>query len=296
MKGMITDIQRFSLKDGPGIRTTVFMKGCNLKCKWCHNPETFSIHPQRMVYPDHCIGCGACKNVCPTLRPEDSIFENPNCTNCGLCVGQCYAGALQMSGREMTTQQVMEEIVQDVPYYTQSGGGVTFSGGECTLQFDFLKDMICACRDMNISTAIESNMLLPPDKLSELLPLLNLVMLDVKILDSTKHCEWTGASNEAILKNVRLVAESGIPYIVRTPLIPGVTDCEEEIAQIARFLSGLARPCEYYELLRFNPLGAGKYSALRMPGQFADAKPTDPDLSQRLRAAAAQYGIPVRVN
>lgn len=167
MKGMIADIQRFSLKDGPGIRTTVSMKGCNLKCKWCHNPETFSIRPQRMVYPDLCIGYGACRNVCSTLCMKDSIFENSNCIDCGLCAGRCYAGALRMSGCEMTTRQVVEEIVQDLPYYTRSGGGVTFSGGECTLQFDFLKDMICACRDRNIATAIESNLLLPQDKLSE---------------------------------------------------------------------------------------------------------------------------------
>lgn len=302
MKGIITEIQRFSLRDGPGIRTTVFFKGCNMACAWCHNPETLGVRPQRMSYPDRCIGCGACIAVCPTLDRAEmytgsgaNVLTNPRCTDCGACVRVCHSGAIQMAGAEMTVGQVMEEIVQDKAYYLQSGGGVTLSGGECTVQMGFLLALLAACRDEGIQTAIETNLLLPWAQLGPALALLDLVMFDIKLMDPGAHRKWTGAGNETILSNARRVAEGRFPYIVRTPLVPGVNDSEAEIAQIAGFLGSLSRAPEYYELLRFNPLGAGKYGALGLDDPFAGARPQDMELAERLKAAAESGGLPVRI-
>lgn len=294
MKGIITEIERFALKDGPGIRTTVFFKGCNMHCRWCHNPETLRTAPQLLQYEAQCIRCGMCAQVCPTgaRRVENGAlrFDRALCTECGRCAASCFSGALVMSGKEMDLEEILSEVRQDIPYYRNSGGGVTLSGGEASFQPEFALALLKALRKEGISTALETNLLAPWEVYGKLLPELDLLMFDIKLFDSALHRAWTGVGNETILENARRAAGS-VPYIVRTPVIPGVNDREEEIFSIADFIRGLGGNLLYYELLRFNPLGEGKYGALRMQNDFAGMRPGSERDTERLAQAARAAGL-----
>lgn len=274
--GLITDIQRFSLNDGPGIRTTVFFKGCNMRCEWCHNPETISHKKEIMFYSNKCIGCGRCFNVCPLgvhkVLDGAHIIDREKCVACGKCVESCYAEALVFSARELTSDEVMREILQDEVYYIESGGGVTLSGGEVTCQKEFALEIVKKCNKNGIKTAIETNLLLPFEQIEELVSAVDLIMFDIKIFNSEEHKKHTGVSNAQILENVKRLDALGIPFIVRTPLIPRITDGEDNIEAIAKFIAPL-KNLLYYELLNFNPLGASKYDSLAIDNRFKDAKP-----------------------
>lgn len=266
MTGIITDIQKFSLTDGEGIRTTVFLKGCNMRCLWCHNPETLLPQPQQAVYPEKCIHCGHCDR-CPT-------------------------GARVTLGREATAQAVFEELLSDLPYYLASGGGVTLSGGEPLLQAAFSAELLALCREAGIHTAVETNLSLPFARLEALLPVLDIVYYDLKAMDDRLHRDWTGVSNKPVLANARRLAALGVPAEVRTPLIPGCTATAENVAAIAAFLGGLGN-VRAYELLNYNPLGEPKYAALGMTYALPGLRPLPRATLERLRDTAAGHGVPV---
>lgn len=276
MKNVITDIQRFSLNDGPGIRTTVFFQGCNLRCPWCHNPETIPLRPVLNFYEAKCIGCGKCFEICPQkahqMENGRHIVRKDLCVNCGECAGSCFSEALVMSGREMTAREVMDEIRQDKLYYEESGGGVTFSGGEALCQPDFTAELAEACRREGIPTAVETNMCHPFETMLPILKKMDVIMLDVKLIDEQEHRRWTGVSNRMVLENIRKTDDLGIPIILRTPLIPGVTIERENLRGIAKF-AGALKNILYYELLNFNPLGEAKYRSLRQENEFEQARP-----------------------
>lgn len=302
MKGIITDIQRFSLHDGPGIRTTVFFKGCNMACAWCHNPETINNKPQLMYYNNNCINCFKCLNICPTkaLKQMENkhVFIRELCNNCGKCTEVCYPGALVLSGKKMELDEVMDEIMQDIDYYRNSGGGVTLSGGEVLMQSEFACRLLEKCKENDIQTAIETNMFTPWAKLTGLLEVTDLVMFDIKMIDSKEHEKWSGVKNERILENIKLLSEKDIPMIVRTPVIPGVNDtldCIEEIAAfISKSISKIKGNLLYYELLNFNPLGDFKYKGLDLNNNFADEKPLSEKKMSELADAIRRYGFNVR--
>ena len=294
--GVLTAIQRFSLHDGPGIRSTVFFKGCNMRCAWCHNPETLRVEPEVLYYRSKCVGCGACAQVCPSHRVEGGkmVYDRAACADHGACAQVCFSGALEMCGKEYTVQDVLHEVMQDVDYYAQSGGGVTLSGGEVLLQPQFAAELLSALHKEGVHTAIESNLNVDFSTLEALLPDLDLVMCDLKLWDEDAHRRWTGAGNARIRENIARLPRSGKPFIVRTPVIPGVNDSEAEIAAIAGFvgqLPGLA----YYELLNFNPLGGSKYQALDVDNAFAGARPLSEERMQALQAAAQAVCPSVRV-
>lgn len=301
MNGMITEIERFALNDGPGIRTTVFFKGCNMHCAWCHNPETLSMNRELHYYAGKCIGCYKCVYACPSkahkrINNEHRFFPNL-CVRCGKCADICYAGAMAVSGTKFTVEDVMEEILQDKPYYISSGGGVTLSGGEVLCQQEFAGALTDACHEQGISVGIESNLSFPWEQISSFLGKLDLVMCDLKLSDTISHKNWTGIGSETIKENIRKLAQTKLPFLVRTPLIPGVTDSEENIAQIASFLASadVNHTMMYYELLNFNPLGDTKYQSLRRTNPFADTKPLPKARLDELKKIAERAGIPVRI-
>ena len=293
MYGMITDIQRFSLNDGPGIRTTVFLKGCNLHCAWCHNPETIRKKNELMVYPANCIGCGHCVPVCPSGARSIAAgvlqFDRSRCTACGACAAVCFPGALKMAGRSVSVAEVMGEILQDRAYYADSGGGVTLSGGELFCQAEFADALIDACRKEKIPVAVETNLNWQFESVRPILEKLDLIMFDVKIFDSVEHKRWTGVENAELLDNARRLDTLNRPLIARTPLIPGATDSAENIRAIAGFLRNF-RNLRCYELLNFNPLGESKYRALEEKNPFVSARPLKPEALNRLREAAESVG------
>lgn len=293
MYGMITDIQRFSLNDGPGIRTTVFLKGCNLHCAWCHNPETIRKKNELMVYPANCIGCGHCVPVCPSGARSIAAgvlqFDRSRCTACGACAAVCFPGALKMAGRSVSVEEVMGEIQQDHAYYADSGGGVTLSGGELFCQAEFADALIDACRKEKIPVAVETNLNWQFESVRPILEKLDLIMFDVKIFDSVEHKRWTGVENAELLDNARRLDTLDRPLIARTPLIPGATDSAGNIRAIAGFLRNF-RNLRCYELLNFNPLGESKYRALEEKNPFVSARPLKPEALTRLREAAESVG------
>lgn len=297
ISGQVTTIQRFSLHDGPGIRTTVFLQGCNMACAWCHNPETITLTPVLQYDATRCIGCLHCVNTCSTgahgFEHGCHVFDRSKCTGCAACAAVCFHEALEMSGRAMTVAAVMEEIMADEDYYRNSGGGVTLSGGESTLQPEFVRALLRACRARGLHTAIESNLLVSWERLRSLMELTDLLMFDVKLLDSEKHRKWTGAPNEVILANVAKLAALGLPVIVRTPIIPGVNDEESVITEISELVSRLPA-LQYYELLPYNPLAESKYSRLGKSYAMPATRAVAPDRMANLRTVAAATSITVR--
>ena len=249
MTGLIVDVQRASLHDGPGLRTTVFFKGCPLHCAWCHNPESIALEKQMLFYPEKCIGCGHCREG-------------------------CFAGARVPCGREVTAEALLDEILQDKPFYRDEGG-VTFSGGEPLMQRDFLRCMIALCRENGVRTAIETSLFFYDE---DILSQLDLIMADLKIWDEDKHRSYCGGSARAIREHFLKAAQLGVPIIARTPIIPGINDDEEELQCIARFLAPL-KAVQAYELLSYHPLGLEKARALGKP-QTRYATPTPERMAQ----------------
>ena len=288
MKSLITDIQRFSLNDGPGIRTTVFFKGCNMHCTWCHNPETLSFESDLMFYPVKCIHCGKCFGACPVhahrIADGKHVIDRSLCVRCGKCAEVCYAEALTVSGKEMTVAEILAEARQDKPYYETSGGGVTLSGGEVLCHVEFAAELARACRAEGIHVALETNLSQPLERIAPLLAQVDLIMADCKLFDDSTHRKYTGISNETVLANLKAITD--IPMIVRTPLIPGVTDGEKNLLAIAKFLAG-KKNLKYYELLNFNPLGSAKYDGLGTDNAFASARPYTPEQLDAFRSLLA---------
>ena len=253
MKATIFDIERNSYVDGPGIRTTVFFKGCNLRCAWCHNPESQSPKPQMMFFKNKCTGCGKCKEKCPN--------HLESCELCGKCTLYCPHDAREICGKEYTVDEIMIEILKDKSFYENSGGGVTFSGGECMLQIDFLEDLLKACKRNGIHTAVDTAGLVPYESFEQILPYTDLFLYDVKCYDSDKHKKYTGASNGLILSNLKKLLQSGKTVWIRIPIIPNVNDSEAEILNIKEFLNLCGSP-EKIELLPYHAMGEHKYAAI----------------------------------
>lgn len=255
------DIERNAFSDGPGIRTTVFFKGCNLRCIWCHNPESQLMPPQMMFYQDQCTGCGKCARVCP--RQLDG------CDLCGRCALFCAADARKVCGREYTVDEVLSEVLKDKAYYDRSGGGVTFSGGECMLQIDFLAEMLQKCKENGIHTAVDTAGHVPFEHFERILPFTDLFLYDLKLPDAERHRQYTGVGNELILANLQKLFQAGAHLWIRIPVIPGVNDQPETMQQMKDWLDQNGTP-EKIELLPYHAMGENKYRALgKQPPVFS---------------------------
>ncbi len=250
---MIFDIQRNSFVDGPGTRTTVFFKGCNLKCAWCHNPESQCASPEPAYYKNRCKSCGKCKELC--------AYGLKGCDLCGACAAVCPYGARKIIGAEYTKDEIMREIKKDKLFYEASGGGVTFSGGECMLKIDILEELLKECGCEGIHTAVDTAGSVPYEYFERIIPYADLFLYDVKMLNSERHKFYTGIGNELILDNLaRLLAER-VPIIIRIPTIADVNDTEEEMKGIKDFLDRHGTPLSV-ELLPYHSMGEYKYTAL----------------------------------
>jgi pyruvate formate lyase activating enzyme len=265
--GTIFDIKKYSINDGPGIRTTVFFSGCPLSCLWCHNPESQSLTPELLYRAGRCLLCGDCIEACPhgAVSLDNSsrsvITDRQKCTGCQTCVTTCYSGAREFSGRKMTVQDVMTEIERDIPFYDESHGGVTFSGGEPLMQPTFLSALLKACRGQEIHTVVDTSGFANWKVFEQIRKDVDLFLYDLKHMDSLRHREVTGVSNEIILENLRRLSAVGVKCIVRIPIIPGINDDEKNLLASGRFLTSLSH-IQSVELMGYHDIAQAKYEAL----------------------------------
>lgn len=295
---VVFNLQRYSLHDGPGIRTTVFLKGCPLRCWWCHNPESQSPDPELVIRAERCTGCGACARVCPHGAIVDVsgilVYSREKCAFCGKCAAVCVSQSRVMLGREKTVEQVMAEIVRDTIFYDESGGGVTFSGGEPLSQPDFLADLLDACRKQGISTAVDTCGFVAKDTLLGIAQKTDLFLYDLKVMDSVKHERYTGVPNAVILDNLRALSETASAVIVRIPLVPGINDDEENLTATGRFLADLSDSWPV-SILPYHDTGSHKYARLgKLWRMGSTASPTEKACAQASRILEG-FGLTVSI-
>lgn len=263
--GNVFDIQRYSIHDGPGIRTIVFLKGCPLKCKWCCNPESQTLQPVVMFKEDNCIHCGECIKACPkgAISLDNLNFIDRNiCNGCGECANVCLTGAITMKGEELTVQEIIKDLKKDAITYRRSGGGITLSGGEPLLQHKFSVEILKACKSQGWNTAIETTgYTKDPNVLKEILPYLDLVLFDIKSIDNDIHKKYTGVSNELILKNALTISKLAKKMVVRIPTIKGVNASVEGMQKICDFVKTLNN-IKTIHILPYHTYGANKYKLL----------------------------------
>lgn len=295
-KGLIFDIQRYSIHDGPGIRTLVFMKGCPLRCLWCSNPESQSASKEMIFYSSQCIGCGSCIEVCPTgaAQREDLGAAKQLCEDCGACVKVCPSTARKMAGRTVSVEEILAEVKKDTPFYRRSSGGITISGGEPLMQVDFVANLLKRCGEMGIHTAIETCGFSGPESLRQVLQYVDLALFDLKHMDSRRHKELTGVGNEVILKNAAITAKTGRKTVFRVPIIPGYNDDEENIKGIAAFVSSLDSTGEVH-LIPYHRLGESKYTSLGKEYPLAHLKTLDKDSLRVQSRIIEEYGLKVQL-
>ena len=278
--GTIFDIKEFAVHDGPGVRQTVFLKGCPLRCRWCHNPEGLSVQPQLMFSRSSCIRCGKCMEVCPAASKAGKpggFYPGKDCIACGTCVDVCPMGLRQITGKVMSSGELVAAIRENSDYYAALGGGVTFSGGEPLLQGEFLLEVLEQLPDLH--TAIDTSAYADSRLFAQAAERLSFLMMDVKLMDPALHKKYTGVDNGIILDNLRFLCRGSKPFVIRIPLIPGVNDSRENLEATAAFLSGAASLLRV-EILPYHKTAGAKYSMLGMeyqPGFNTDAPFTLPE-------------------
>ncbi len=273
--GIVFNIMRFCQHDGPGIRTVVFLKGCPLRCIWCHNPEGLTPRSEIAFVEARCIRCGECYIACPEGAVEKVGGEfrivDQRCAACGTCIDTCYSDARQLVGKEMTVEEVLSEVEKDAVYYDESGGGVTFSGGEPLQQHQFLSFLLLALKERGIHSAIETSGYASSDVIVHLSKSTDLFLYDVKLMDDVRHRQYIGVSNALILQNLKLLSARGAKTIVRMPVVPGINDDEQNIWKLTQFLMEETNVKEVH-LLPFHLIGQDKYQRLRKAYRFSDSQ------------------------
>ncbi len=314
--GLIYDIQGFSVQDGPGIRTTVFLKGCPLKCPWCHSPESQSFKKQLSFMKMRCVGtekCGTCLSACregAVLLAEKEYSEakkemirhiridTEKCTECLDCTKRCFPGALEASGKEYTVKEVLERVRKDIPFYSHSEeGGVTVSGGEAMSQFEFTLELLQALKKEGIHTALDTTGFAPTEHIREVIPFTDLFLYDIKHMNSEKHNEWVKVPNDLILENARMIAENGGAFQIRMPVIPTFNDDDENFRRFGEFVVSLGQAVRVVQLLPYHRFGDVKYERLHRKPEMPDGIEPPSEASILKRAAQLRkLGLTVTVH
>ncbi len=313
LTGKIYDIQGFSVQDGPGIRTTVFLKGCPLRCPWCHSPESQRFETELNWMDIRCIGvdeCGKCLDVCPhgciTRGPATQnaageaitypVVDKTKCDECGLCAKACKATALYMCGKDTTIDEVMRRIKHDRPFFENSGGGVTVSGGECLSQPEFTIELLRQCHELGIHTAVDTTGFVQWNVIEKALPYTSLFLYDLKCMDSALHKQVIGVPNELILENARKIAEAGGKLWIRIPTMPMFNESEEAYRVVGEFLTPIKDAVVMVQLLPYHKMGVSKYARLLRKQQVFVAEPPSEELMNARKTQLEAMGFPVRVH
>ena len=296
MNGIVFNVQRFCTGDGPGIRTTVFLKGCPLSCLWCHNPESQRRTPELMFDESKCISCKGCTTACALHRFESSshIYERSACKACGSCAELCYTGALEICGNSESVDGVMSQVMRDKIFYKNSGGGLTVSGGEPMLQFEFTKSLLEAAKKEGIHTCIETCGFASSDKYRDIAPLIDIFLFDWKLTDPVLHEKYTGVSNTLIKENLLMLDSMGAKTILRCPIIPSINDNKEHFVGIAELANSLKNVIEI-NVEPYHPLGSGK--AEKLGKEYALSRigmPSQEDIERWIAFISEQTAVPVR--
>ncbi len=296
--GIIFDIKKFSIHDGPGIRTTVFLKGCPLSCQWCHNPESQRSVREKLFAVRRCIGCRECLAACPAKAVCETetgiVTDQEKCLQCGTCSDICPAEACETAGREMTVNQVMDDIEKDMAFFDESGGGVTFSGGEPLSQPDFLSALLTACKERRIHTAVDTSGFSPWHVIDRIRHQVDVILFDLKLMNDEKHRQFTGVSNRGILENLRSLSFGGHRIRIRIPVVPGITDDEDNISAIGLFAAGLPS-VPPIDLLPYHHLAAAKYERLGRNYSLKDIQPPLVDSMTRIAENLVDFGLTVYI-
>lgn len=278
MKAKIFEIKRFAVHDGDGIRTTVFFKGCPLKCVWCHNPEGIGFEPQLAYYENKCIACAECVSVCPTGAHSvktEHFFEREKCIACGKCADICLGNALAFYGKEMTVDELLPILLEDKEFYDNSGGGVTLSGGECLMQADFCAEILKNLKENGIHTAVDTCGFVSKGSIDQVMPYTDIFLYDLKAYDEDVHIKCTGRSNKSIIENLKYIDEGGKPIEIRIPYVPGLND--NQVLKMAEFLSGLKNITKV-RVLPYHNFAGTKYMALNMKNTLPKMLPVNDEI------------------
>lgn len=297
-KGLVFDLKRYSIHDGPGLRTTVFLKGCPLSCWWCHNPESQSSLPEIMVRPERCIGCGDCVRACPQKALDFGAFgivtDMNLCDRCGVCADVCPTEARQLVGREMTVAAVMDEVERDRLFYDRSGGGMTVSGGEPLMQPQFLLELLAEAGRVEIHRAVDTTGFAQTSLLLDVAEKTDLFLYDLKHMDPEKHKLYTGVSNELILHNLRALAEAGAKINVRMPVIPGVNDDAENLEKAGAFIASLPGG-PTVNILAYHKAGVEKFRRLGLEYRLAETEEPDNAEMTSVKNRLMSFGLTVQI-
>lgn len=314
LTGKFYDMQGFSVHDGPGIRLTLFMKGCPLHCLWCHSPESQAFPTELNWMAMKCVGiekCGNCLNVCPhdcikpgskklDLQSNEEVTivdtDRTNCDNCGKCAQACTSKALYMCGTDYTLEEVMQRVKRDVPFFKRSGGGVTVSGGECLCQPEFLLEILKACKAEGIHTAVDTTGFAPWSSIEMVLPYTDIFLYDLKNMDSRLHKLATGVPNELILENAQKIAKAGGKFQIRIPMIPLFNDSKESFEQFGKFICSLGEAVEVVQLLPYHKMGTVKWERLQKHNKVFESVPPKDELVQARKAYLESLGLNVMIH